>query len=303
MRSTHVAGTGSSQLALAIALEVGLAGLAFGVALGLSSWVRERAQRGTTPVKIAMEQIRAARTLLFVVFLGVGAYLAFSLRPEAPKGDGATLIWLMLLPPCASIAGTQLLLSRMQREAVGAPEPTGAQPARRGRTPLWVLGHEVLATQFHLDPAHFLRTLDGPHAPKFLEWAWQQAGAPPPPDPSGRPPLIYGIDQPRPDLGVIWFRFHGVTRTGEPHHARFFVCAPGPGYPGYSRIFYLEHSESLSGQGRGVAGLVCESAPGRVHLNLATILPADDEEGFDRVVVEHVSRTAPARPPANSAWN
>jgi hypothetical protein len=303
MRSTHVAETDSSQLVLAFALEVGLAALAFGVALGLSSWVRGRAQRGTTPVTIAMEQIRAARTLLFMVFLGVGAYLAFSMRPEGPKGDGATLVWLMLLPPCASIAGTQLVLSRMQREAVGGPEPIQPQPARSGRTPLWVFAHEVLATQFHLDPAHFLRTLDGPHAPKFLEWAWQQAGAPPPPDPSSRPPLLYGIDQPRPDLSVIWFRFHGVTRTGEPHHARFIVCAPGPGYPGYARAFYLEHSEMLSGPGRRGAGLVCETAPGGVHLNLATILPVDDEEGFDRVVVEHVSRTASARPPANPAWN
>jgi hypothetical protein len=280
MRSSHTPHLDSSQIGILIAVELGLAVLAFLLAFGLASGIRAMAKSTA-----GFGALRIARIWL-PLLSGYGAIAFAASFGEAHRDPNVSwMVWLLaFLVGAAAGGGVQLVYSRM------SPAPSANAT---GASALWIFAHRILAPQFHSDPGQFIATLDGARAPRFLEWAWREAtgGAP---GMSG-PPLQYGIDRPRPDLTVIWFRFAHVTRTGEPHSARFLVRTPGPGLgPGYARAFYLEHSEQLSAPGRAAA-LVCESAAGGAHLNLATILPAEDEAGFDRVIMDHVTKSAMPR--------
>ena len=167
-------------------------------------------------------------------------------------------------------------------------------------SPLWMFAHRALSPQFHLDPARFVATLDGPSAPKFLEqmWSWALSstggGVPP------RPPLTYGIDRPRPGLAIVRMAFKDAKATGDPWHARFFVRDPdADGTGGYTRLFLLEHNQYATELAGGAPkALVCESEANGTHRNWGAMLAPTDEDGFTACAIATIRSAVPPRPPA-----
>ncbi len=152
---------------------------------------------------------------------------------------------------------------------------------------LWLFAHRALASTFHQDPSRFIATLDGNGAVGFLEhnwkWALGAAGLQQP----ARPPLRYGIDRPRPGLAILWMAFQQVSVTGEPWHVRFIVRDPDPeANNGYTRMFLLENSEYASELAGRPQAIVCESLADGRHRNWGATMAPDDEQGFDRFVIE-----------------
>jgi hypothetical protein len=161
-------------------------------------------------------------------------------------------------------------------------------------SPLWLFAHHALSPQFHRDPAQFVRLLDSPVAPRFLEdmwsWALKSSGHSQP----ERPPLSYGIDRPRAGVVVIAMRFEQVAHTGEPWEMRFFARDPSPdGTGAYYRVFLLEYSEYASEQGGGPSAILCENTGDGTHRNWGVVLSAAARERFDEVVMEKLRASVP----------